>query len=194
MKKKSNGVYGFYICDKPIRNIFGELGFTRNKTLSVSAPKQLVKSKDPKIYAAFIRGFADCDGCITFMRRKGKYSTFKKIYNTYPRIIIKVISKKIIRDISLMLRKLHIHHTTYKSESYRINEKDTYQILVRGDKGVEKWMKKIGFNNPSKAERYNIWRKFGICPPKMTLEQRNLIKNGKISPFDLYKEGFNIKK
>ena len=40
-EKKSNGVYGFYICDKNVINIFQEMGFTRRKTYTVRVPSAI---------------------------------------------------------------------------------------------------------------------------------------------------------
>ena len=184
-EKRSNSVYGFYVCDRKIIDAFREIGFTKNKTYSVRAPKIVLESDKKELYSAFIRGFTDCDGCISFMKRKGKYSEFKRKFNTYPRISIAVTSYNIIEDISFMLKKLDIKHTKYFVKRYRDNEKDTYQIFVRGEKRVEDWMKKIGFSNPSKQIKYNIWKKFGTCPPKISLEQKKLVLQDKIDPFTL---------
>ena len=41
-EKKSNSVYGFYICDKEIIQKFKEMGFTRNKTYTVRVPKEIM--------------------------------------------------------------------------------------------------------------------------------------------------------
>jgi intein/homing endonuclease len=185
-EKKSNSVYGFYVCDKNIIQIFREAGFIRNKTYSVKVPQFILDSNDTRIYSAFIRGFTDCDGCISFMKRKGKYCEFKRKFNTYPRISIAVTSFKVIEDISFMLDKLNIKHTKYSQKSKKANEKDVYLIYVRGPERVEDWMKKIGFSNPSKQIKYEIWKKFGTCPPKVSLEQKKLILQNKINPFTLY--------
>ena len=188
-EKKSNSVYGFYVCDKDVIQIFKEAGFTKNKTYSVRVPQFILDSNNPKIYAAFIRGFTDCDGCISFMKRKGNYKEFKKKFNTYPRISIKVTSSGIIDDVSLMLKRLNLEHTKYPIKNYKDNEKAAYQIFVRGNKRVENWMKKIGFSNPSQLTKYEIWKKFGICPSKTTIEQRKLILQNKLNSFKLSKKG-----
>lgn len=184
-EKKSNSVYGFYVCDKKIIQTFKEAGFIRNKTYSVKVPQFILDSNDTRIYSAFIRGFADCDGCISFMKRKGKYSEFKRKFNTYPRISISVTSPNIVEDISFMLNKLYIKHTKYSRKSKKLNEKEVYNLYVRGPERVEDWMKKVGFSNPSKQIKYEIWKKFGICPSNISLEQRKLILQNKINPFNL---------
>lgn len=182
-EKKSNSVYGFYLCDKEIVRIFREIGFTRNKTYSVKVPKEVLNSKDPEILSAFVRGYADCDGCISFMKRKGKYNKFKLKFNTYPRVHIVSVSKQVMDDISSMLNSLNVQHTLYKSKAFRSNEQDRYTLTVRGVKKVEDWMDKIGFDNPAQMSKYLVWKKFGMCPPKLSHEKRVSILNGEISPF-----------
>ena len=179
-EKKSNSVYGFYLCDKKIVQQFKEIGFNRNKTYDVKTPKMILENNNPEIYSSFIRGFADCDGHINFMKRKGKYSFFKTNFNTYPRIEIKVVSKKIIEEISYMLDKLNIKHTKYIEKSIKINEKDRFRISIRGIERIEDWMKKIGFNNPAQHTKYLVWKKHGFCPARTTLQQRKSILNGEI--------------
>ena len=49
-EKKSNSVYGFYICNKKVINFFRDLGFTNNKTYDVRIPEIVMNSKDKKIW------------------------------------------------------------------------------------------------------------------------------------------------
>ena len=184
-EKKSNSVYGFYICSQDAINFFKELGFKRRKTYDVTVPEAILKSNDQKIWSAFIRGFTDCDGCISFMKRKGKYSEFKLKYNTYPRITIRVVSPYIIEGISEMLIRLNVRHTVYTAEGRRGNEQKAYILMVRGENRINDWVNKIGFSNPAQFSRYKVWKKFGTSPAKSTIQQRKLILEGKLSPFDL---------
>lgn len=186
-EKKSNSVYGFYLCGKKIVQLFRNLGFTKNKTYDVTTPKIILNSNSLKIYARFIRGFADCDGNINFMKRKGKYSLFKRKFNTYPRIEITGVSHNIIKEISFMLNRLNINHTVHLKKSNKYNEKDQLKISIRGPERIEDWMKKISFNNPAQYTKYLVWKKFGFCPAKITLNQRKLILNNKIDPHSFYK-------
>lgn len=190
-EKKSNSVYGFYICDKKIVNVFKNLGFTNNKTYIVSIPKIVSNSKDKKIISAFIRGFADCDGCIYFQRRKGKYKSFKLKYHTYPKIEIRTVSKKMSNNLSYLLNKLNIKHTTCITRSKKPNEKSVNRIIIRGPERVELFMKKIGFNNPAQRSKYLIWKKFGLCPIKTSLEQRKFILKNKSDPYSFYRHALD---
>jgi intein/homing endonuclease len=187
--KKSNSVYGFYICDKKIVKIFEELGFSNNKTYNVKAPKIILKNNDDKIIASFVRGYADCDGCLYFQRRRGKYKEFKLKHNTYPKIEMDSVSQKMAQDISYLLDKLNIPHTINISHSKKDNEKPKHRVMIRGPPRVELFLSKISFNNPAQHSKYLIWKKFGMCPIRTTLEQRKLILKSKLDPFSLVKDG-----
>ena len=185
-EKKSNSVYGFYICNKKIVNLFREIGFKNNKTYDVKVPDFIKESSDNDIIAAFIRGYTDCDGNINFLKRKGKYCLFKKTFNTYPRIEITSVSKQVIQDMSIMLNRLNIKHTVYNKKSNRNNEKDQLRIAIRGIERVEDWTLKVGFNNPAQSSKYLVWKKFGYCPPRINIEKRKSILAGKINPIQFY--------
>lgn len=185
-EKKSNSVYGFYLCNKEAVEFLKNLGFSKRKTYSVKVPKVILESSNPSILATFVRGFSDCDGGISLMKRKGKYKEFKRKFNTYPRIKIISVSEEIIKEISNILGRLNIDHTVYIGKSRKSTEKDSYLISVRGIERIENWMNKIGFNNPAQYSRYLVWKKFGFCPPKSTLEQRQLILSDKLDPYSFY--------
>ena len=188
-EKKSNSVYGFYICDKKIVERFKKFGFTKNKTYTLTIPKIVKKSKNKRIISAFIRGYADCDGCIDFLRRKGKYKEFKTKYNTYPRIWIVSASHKVINEISQFLDILKIEHKVNKKSSKNNKEVQQLAIIIRGSYRVKSFMKKIGFNNPAQHTKYKIWSRVGMCPKKTTIFQRKLILQNKLDPFSLIGDG-----
>ena len=96
------------------------------------------------------------------------------------------MSKKIVQDISNMLIKLGLHHTVTSEKNDRLNRGRAHQINVRGSTAIEEWMKKIGLNNPSKINKYLIWKKHGICPTGINFKQGREILDGTINPFGLY--------
>ena len=54
-EKKSNSVYGFYLCGKEIVKFFREHGFVvGKKTYSVGVPKEIIESQNLSLYASFI--------------------------------------------------------------------------------------------------------------------------------------------
>jgi len=187
-EKKSNSVYGFYLCDKKVVEFFKSLGFSNNKTYTVRIPKEIMESEDNAIVTAFIRGFTDCDGCFSLMKRKGKYRLFKTKFNTYPRISISIVSLGMINDICSLLKRLNLKHTSGIERKNSGNEKDAGWIWVRGPKAVEDWINIIGFNNPAQYTKYLVWKKFGFCPIKIGIKERKKILKGQLNPLDFYKK------
>lgn len=185
-EKKSNSVYGFYVCGQKAVETLKEFGFCKKKTYTVKVPKVILESEDLLFYSSFIRGFADCDGYISFLKRKGKYCEFKRKFHTYPRIGIKIASKDMIEEISLMLKKLGILHTLRTEKSRAPNLSDIYSIEIRGKERTEKYISLIGFNNSAQYSKYLVWKKFGFCPAKTNIKQRQLILANKLDPCSIY--------
>lgn len=185
-EKKSNSVYGFYLCSKKAVEFLKDFGFCKRKTYIVKVPNLILNSNNLEIYSAFIRGFADCDGFISFLKRKGKYGSFKKSYHTYPRIGIKIASKTMIEDLSYLLKKLEILHTKGIQKSKEKNLSDIYWIEIRGPDRIENFIEKVGFSNPAQYTKYLVWKKFGFCPVRSSIEQRQLILADKLDPYSFY--------
>ena len=170
--KPSNSVYGFYVCKKEVIKFFNEvLGFPiGSKTYTVEVPKIIMD--DPSLYAAFIRGFTDNDGCLYFSKRKGKYCKFKLENNTYPRIDITSVSHKIIDEIKYMLDHLEIKGTVVMKKNGKKQKVQSKAVYIRGEENLRRWMKIIGFNNSVYFTKIQVWQKFGFCPTHKTLEER----------------------
>ncbi|MBU2496925.1 MAG: hypothetical protein KJ767_02615 [Nanoarchaeota archaeon] len=189
-EKKSNSVYGFYLCGKDVVAFFEKFGFNiGKKTYNVEVPRLILESNNSILYSSFIRGFTDCDGCINFLRRAtGKYSHFKKNYHTYPRIFIKSTSNNVIQGISNMLSELDIQHSLEKQsvENSKKGKGEVFSTVIRGTTRLDKWMNLIGFNNPVQQSKYDIWKKYSFCPANTTFSQRKKILNGKLNPLSFY--------
>ncbi len=172
-EKLSNSVYGFYICNKKVLQVFNSLGFhAGSKTYTVTVPEEIMHCQNSEIQAAFIRGFFDGDGCLTFLKRKGTASQFKKEHNTYPRIFLTSRSFEVARQIHSLLLKFNIRATlTTHKPSYE-REKPAAVITVRGAEMLEKWMNTIGMNNHSSFTKYLLWKKQGFCPTHTTIKER----------------------
>ncbi|MEM4239765.1 MAG: LAGLIDADG family homing endonuclease [Candidatus Woesearchaeota archaeon] len=172
-EKPSNSVYGFYICKRKIIQEFQKLGFhPGNKTYTVKVPEQIMTDRRPEIWASFIRGFFDGDGCLHFSKRKGTYSKFKREHHTYPRILITSRSFGLARQIYELLQRLGIHSTlTYKKPG-TLRENPCAVITIRGIQMLENWMKIIGMSNNSSLTKYLLWKKQGFCPSYTSMKER----------------------
>jgi intein/homing endonuclease len=187
-EKKSNSVYGFYLCSKEIISFLNqELNFSiGNKTYDVSVPPQIFNSTNNEIICSFIRGYVDCDGCLNFTRQFGKYCEFKRKHHTYPRIFISSVSKQLIEQISELLLRLGIKHYLRQITPKDIKCAKVHIITINGIKRLNQWMNLIGFNNPSKISKYLVWKKFGFCPSNTKHAERQKLLKGEINPYSYY--------
>ena len=186
--KKSNSVYGFYICNKEIIRFFNEvLGFSfGNKTYTVRVPEIIMKSKNPTIWTSFIRGVFDNDGCLNFDKKWGSCQKVLKIIHTYPRIQLASVSHRLIEDICRLLNYLKMHYSCYKFNSKKENEQEYSLLQVKGKIRLERWMDLIGFNNPVQKTRYEIFKKHGFVPINTDIATRKKILKGEIDPWSFY--------
>lgn len=187
-EKKSNSVYGFYICNKEIIEFFNKtLGFKfGNKTYTVRIPEIVINSKNPRVWGAFVRGFCDCDGSLNFDKRYNTCQEILKTIHTYPRIQIKSVSHELIKEISKLLVRLKLEHTSCTLRSKKENEMDCGLIELKGEKRLEHWMEFVGFDNPVQQTRYEIFKRYGFVPINTSLSQRKEILKGSVNPWDLY--------
>ncbi len=190
--KKSNSVYGFYACNKKVLHYFNKtLDYPiGSKTYTVRCPKIIMHSKKPLIWAAFIRGFFDGDGCLTFDKRyDNRYRKVLQIVHHHPRIITNCASQKIIEDLSILLERLKINHFSRIKRNKKQNEVDMFTLEIYGKPRMEQWMNVIGFSNPSHFSKYEIFKRHGFVPVRTTLAQRKKIIKGIINPWQFYPKG-----
>lgn len=181
--------YGFVLRDKKIIEFFSKLGFPYGKKAHVvSIPKLILATKNEKNYSAFLRGLFDTDGSFSFIKRnKGKYSKFKKEFHYYPRIILTTTSLNLHKDSCNILRKLGffpISEYTYIPK--KLSEHKKHIILLYGGEKLEKWMKLIGSKNQSKYYKYLIWKRYGFCPPNLSIHHKREILNNRKNPLSFY--------
>jgi intein/homing endonuclease len=169
LKIRSKALVGFY---KDI------IGLPLGKKLNVCIPEEIMGSTD-EILSSCLRGLADTDSSLTFLKK------YKSIHY-YPVIHFTSSSKILVEQFSEALNRLGIpHNTIFDCKQYDKRTGKTYiksELFVCGKKNLALWMKVIGFHNPSYITRYEVWKKFGFCPPKTTVKQRILMLKGKIDP------------
>ena len=78
--------------------------------------------------------------------------------------------------------KVRLH--SYQPKDLRDSRK--YIVYMSGRDLLIKFFGEIGSMNSVKFSRFEIWKKFGFCPPHTTLEQRKDILNGKLDIYSIY--------
>src|SRR3989344_500544 len=187
-EKKSNSVYGFYVCDKNIISFFNEyLGFPiGKKTYSLEVPKVIYQNDNKKISKSFIRGFFAGDGCLNFDKRYGNYKPLLKKLHTYPRIQIRSVSQKAIYQLSDMILNLGIPNFVAKKPSKNKHWVDSYMLQVSGEGSLLKLKRCIGFSNPNHSSRYEMFKKYGFVPSNTSYHERIRMLKGELNPCLFY--------
>lgn len=186
--KKSNGVYGFYVCDKKVIRFFKNiLGFAPgNKTYSLKIPERIFRAKNKEIWAAFIRGYFAADGCLNFHKRYGSYCDFKRKFHVYPRLFITSVSKQVLTETQELLSRLGINSRIQFKVSKNPDWQNSYALVVKGEKRLAKWAKIIGLNNLRDKTKLQVFMRFRFMPPNTTLDQRTKILNNELDITSFY--------
>ncbi len=183
----SRNTYGFRCHDSNMLETFRELGFpSGKKTTIVKIPKQILNSADQKIICAFLRGYFDTDGSLTFDKKIRNSSQFQRTYNYYPRLMFTTCSQELGNGFKYLTEKLGFHCKVYAYDPPKETESLKYKLQITGNKALFKWLELIGSNNHTKISRYEIWSKFGFCPPSTTYQERIDILKGRLDPHSFY--------
>lgn len=187
-EKKSNGVYGFYVCKRTVINFFNEnLGFEPgSKTYKVEVPKIILENKNPEIQKAFLRGYASGDGGLNFYRKTGNYCKFKKKFHYYPRFSISSVSEKVIEQLREITEKNGIECCVSLKKNLKGKRKNKYCLTINGKKRLENYAKLVGIPNMKDFTKLELFRKFGFVPPRTSIQQRYRILNNEVSIYDFY--------
>jgi len=152
------------------------IGLPIGKKSEITIPKFIPNS----IFVVdFLRGIFDTDGSVTFKKKSGRY-------HSYPVLKIDNKSSKLILQINSLSRKIGIN-SSFDLNSSHISSKGSESfistIYISGRRNLVKWFNSVSPRNEIHLTKYQIWKKFGFCPPKTKLEQRKLILRGELDPF-----------
>lgn len=151
------------------------------KSLIVRVPDIVMNTYSLNTYSAFLRGYFDADGCLNFERRAcGKYGAFKRTHHYYPRLLIGSVSKNLITDVGKMLKFIGVRHSIWEKKPSGKGKHRVYCVAAKGTSQLELWVNKIGFSNQTHFTKYLIWKQFGFCPPKTTLNKRLKVLAGEL--------------
>lgn len=178
--------YGFVCYKNEVRDFLFEAGFpSGKKSFSLNVPRSILYSKDKLVLGKFLRGLFDTDGNIYFRKSGRNLSVFKTTYNHYPVLSITSVSKSLAEGIVNILNNFDLTFCYFSQNQTKSGELRIHKIVISGIKGLDQWMNLVGMKNDVKLSRYLVWRKFGFCPPNLTLQQRQSILKGSLDPYSI---------
>lgn len=185
-------VYGISIHKKELIKKLRGFGLpTGKKVDTAKIPKWIMKSNN-KIMTAFIRGLFDTDGCVFCQKDYTKYANeFNSKYHSKIRIRISSISKKLISEVFEIIDKLNIKcikRELKRGWSNHRNNHNVYILEINKIEDIKNFFDKEIPKNPKHITKYLIWKRFGFCPQKTTIEQRKQILKNKLDPHMFYKQ------
>jgi len=138
---------------------------------------QIIKNSNLKIKQNFLKGLADTEFSIRFSNKTkdGKHK--------YPVISYGAASTLLAKEVNNLLKEFGFKTYSKFNISIKLNNKyfTTNIIYLNGKGNLKKWFKLIGFTSPKHLTKYKVWKRYGFCPPKTTLKQREQILKGKLN-------------
>lgn len=118
-----------------LRLLIKKYGLDRTSSLTKFIPKEIFNLPKEKI-SIFLQALFSGDGCIYKKKTNKKQETIIVEYDT--------ISKRLIKDLSLLLNRFGIQHTI-TNKSFRKTKEYSYRISISNQKQVKKFITEIGF-------------------------------------------------
>lgn len=156
------------------------IGLSLSPKMNIDIPK-IIKDSDIKTKKAFLKGLGDTEFCLTFKKRYRE-----KHY--YPVISFSTQSKNLQKSVLKILKELRFK-TCHISEypTYRKGKRNLInEINLNGLDNLNLWMKEVGFNSTKHITKYKIWKKYGFCPSKTNILERQKILKGEIDINSFY--------
>lgn len=160
------GIYGFHIFDERIVKFFEKFGITAGSKINSRIPNNIINNK--KLILRFLRGLFDTDGTIYFDKN---YSA-KNPKNDKPRIQVASVSKNLIDDVLNSLISFGLHPIIIGPYKGKRCKNPFYTVRLYRKSDIKFFIDKIGFKNPKHLTKWEVFCRYGLCPPKTTLSQR----------------------
>ena len=181
-ERKRHSSLRTYLTSKAILTFFHySLGLPLGPKTNCDIPR-IIKFSDIKIKKSFIKGLADTEFCLTFKKRYRE-----KHY--YPAIKFETQSKYLAKSVIKILKELGFKlTTTFDYVRYRNGVKTIINTInLNGLDNLNLWMKEIDFNSTKHLTKYEVWKRFGFCPPQTNILERQKILKGEIDINFYYK-------
>lgn len=184
---KRMNFYGLSTEGVRIEKPLNFLGIPSGVKDELTIPRWIKKNKT--YCTNFLRGFFDSDGSVFCQKN---YSIKNNTLHTQIRIYLVSTSRFLINDIFAILKKRGfkcLKEEKNPKESYPdgYTRKKSYRLKICGGIQVNKWFNEIGSRSKKHLTKYNIWKKFGFCPPRTKLKDRKKILKNKVCPYTYYK-------
>lgn len=171
------------LYSKSITKFFVNLGIGSGRKVDNNYIPEIILNSDNEIKSSFLRGVFDTDGSISF-----KKDYWEK--HSHPIIKVAMKSDRFISQLKNLLENLNFKVIFYKEDYFDkrfFKNSVRYTIELAGKKNLKNFLSLIDFRNPRHLTKVAIWKKFGFCPPKTTLEQRKNILNGSLNISEVYR-------
>ncbi len=160
------GIYGFHIFDEKLVKFFEKLGIKSGSKINVQVPKEIMQNK--LIHKRFLRGLFDTDGTIYFNRN----IALKNYTHNRPVIKLGTVSELLAKDVIVMLGALGMHPRMKKPYQGKRDKNPVYSVVIYRIADIRYFMSEIGFKNFKHSTKWQLYEKFGFCPPRTKLQQR----------------------
>jgi len=143
--KEYESTYGFELCSKSICEFKKQIiKLPSGKKDNITIPK-IIKINNTEVLSSLLRGLFDTDGSIHFQTRYGHK-------NYYPLISIGQKSVKLIKEVKTLLEMLGFNPSIHFG-------KECASVSLYGYDSLEKFIERIGFNNPKHLKKIEKWKK-----------------------------------
>jgi hypothetical protein len=160
------GVYGFHIFDKNLANFFKEFGIASGSKINIGIPNEIVK--DLRLLKRFLRGLFDTDGTLYFE----KSYTSKHRKNNHPIIKLGTVSNTLAQDVFNSLKKIGLNPRMKNPHKGKKDKNLVYSVILYRKQDIHYYINEIGFKNPKHYTKWQVFKRYGFCPPKTVLKER----------------------
>src|SRR3989344_1366634 len=161
--------YGIYSERKDFCNSLRLLGVPTGVKKNLTIPSWIKSNKTYLI--AFIRGLVDTDGSVFC----GKDYNHPELPHKKIRMSIGSVSAQFILEISMALKSLGVPNLILKPFKQKDPKHGNLNKIQIDTRNVADYFDIIGSNNVKHTSKYDVWRKFGFCPPYTSINQRLLM-------------------
>ena len=164
-KKNQNAIAITFGSEKVLTYLTRELGVPLGQERK-TVPKWIIEAS-MKVKIAFIRGLFDADGSLIFSKKHHQTEV-------YPSIELKSVDQEILEWVQRTLWELSFRATLGRSV-------ESYVLRINGEEMLKRWMDVIGSSNIKHISKFQVWRRFGYCPPSTKVPDRiRFLKQGAI--------------